>query len=247
MIEKVSALILLTFAPVALGVAAPLCGANKVEAAQSAAATGQPTDYLSPQNSVETQTKFSEEEIRVPVSIPFATEYVDDPEAEIGTEKVLQEGIDGQRTEVYLVKHWYGEETERSLLDVQITEPQKEVISRGTKIIWRDLQTPDEGGLPAGRQVLKYWRKLRAWATSYDGNCLGCRGKTFSGTPVTYGTLAVDPSVIPLGTRVYIPGYGIGKAEDIGGGVKGNMIDLGFDDVSKGWWHAQWTDVYLLE
>lgn len=37
------------------------------------------------------------------------------------------------------------------------------------------------------------------------------------------------------------------EAEDIGGGIKGQMIDLGFDDVSKGWWHAQWTDIYLLQ
>ena len=172
--------------------------------------------------------------------IPFTTEYVDDPESEIGTEKILQEGSNGQRTETYLVKCWYDEETERDLVDTQITEPQKHVISRGTKIIWRELETADEGSL-------EYWRKLRVWATSYDGNCFGCSGKTYSGTLVRHGTLAVDPSLIPLGTRVYIPGYGMGKAEDIGGGIKGERIDLGFEDVSKGWWHAQWTDVYLLE
>jgi 3D (Asp-Asp-Asp) domain-containing protein len=151
----------------------------------------------------------------------------------------LQEGINGQRTEVYLVKYWYGEETERNLIDVQVVEPQKQVVSRGTKIIWRDLETADGGNL-------KYWRKLRVWATSYDGNCLGCRGRTYSGTSVRHGTLAVDPSLIPLGTDVYIPGYGVGRAEDIGGAIKGNRIDLGFEDVSQGWWQAQWVDVYLL-
>lgn len=239
-IEKISALILLAFAPVVLGVAAPLCGANKVEAAQSAAATDRPTDYLSPQPSVQTLTRFSEEEIQVPIPIPFATEYVDDPESEIGTERVLQEGTNGRRTETYLVKYWYGEETERNLLGVQVEEPQKQIISRGTKIIWRGLETSDHGSL-------QYWRKLNVLATSYDGNCLGCSGRTYSGTLVRYGTLAVDPSVIPLGTRVYIPGYGVGKAEDIGGAIKGNQIDLGFEDVLKGWWYKQWTDIYLLD
>ena len=237
MIEKISALVLLTVLPVAVSNATTMHTLLVVETGH--APSLQP-DYLTSQTSVETLTRFSEEEIQISVPIPFEKEYIDDPESEIGTEKILQEGISGQRTEVCLVKYWYGEEMERNLVDIQITEPQNQVVSRGTKIIWRELETPDEGGL-------KYWRKLRVWATSYDGNCAGCRGRTYSGTLVTYGTLAVDPAVIPLGTRVYIPGYGIGKAEDIGGGIKGEMIDLGFDDVSKGWWHAQWTDVYLLE
>ena len=241
MIEKTSALILLMVSPVLIsGVAAPLCGANKVEAAQSAAATSQPADYLSPQTSPETLTRFSEEEIQVSTPIPFKTEYVDDPESEIGTEKILQEGINGQRTEIYLIKYWYSEETERVLLDTRIEPPQKQVVSRGTKIIWRDLETNDYGNLA-------YWRKLNVLATSYDGNCFGCSGRTYSGTLVRHGTLAVDPAVIPLGTRIYIPGYGVGKAEDIGGGIRGNRIDLGFEDVSKGWWRKQWTDIYLLD
>jgi len=240
MFERFSALVLLVVLLAALNVVAPSHGA-RVEAAYDAATTPTtPTDYISPQNSTETLTRFSEEKVPVVTPLPFTTEYADDSESEIGTEKTLQAGVGGQRTETYLVRYWYGEETERSLLDVQITEPQKQIVSRGTKIVWRDLETDDYGSL-------KYWRKLNVWATSYDGHCFGCRGRTYSGTPVIFGTLAVDPAVIPLGTRVYIPGYGIGRAEDIGGGVSGKMIDLGFDDVSKGWWSARWTDVYLLE
>lgn len=237
MVEKISALVLLTTSSIIISTVAEASGPDRT--------TIQPfnnvaIDYVAQPPSVETLTRFSEGEVSVVISIPFATEYTSDPESEIGTEKILQKGIAGQRTEAYLVKYWHGEETERILLDIQIEPPQKQVVARGAKIIWRNLQTEGEGNL-------KYWRKLRVWATSYDGNCFGCRGRTFSGTPVRHGTLAVDPLVIPLGTRVYVPGYGIGRAEDIGGGIKGAMIDLGFDDVSRGWWHAQWTDVYLLE
>jgi len=239
MIEKISALILLTVSPVVVSsvtaYASPVDNFEELPRADNLAA-----DYLTPKPSVQTLTKFSEEEILVSTAIPFEAEYVDDPEAEIGTERILQKGVEGRRTEIYLVEYWNGKEVERIFLNAQIEPPQKQIVARGTKIIWRNLETPDYGNL-------RYWRKLRVWATSYDGNCLGCRGKTFSGTPVRYGTLAVDPKVIPLGTRVYIPGYGIGKAEDIGGGIKGERIDLGFDDVSKGWWHAQWTDIYLLD
>jgi len=240
MLEKLSVLALLTVLPIAASsVASPFYGVS-VLAAQDTTVTSQPTDYLSPQTSVKTLTRFSEEEVQVIVPTPFEVEHVDDPDSEIGTEKILQEGVNGRRTETYLVKYWYGEETERNLLGTQVEEPQKQIILKGTKIIWRELETVDEGDL-------KYWRKLRVWATSYDGNCFGCRGRTYSGTLVRHGTLAVDPSVISLGTQIYIPGYGMGKAEDIGGGIKGNKIDLGFEDVSKGWWSARWTDIYLLD
>ncbi|MBA3347058.1 MAG: 3D domain-containing protein, partial [Actinobacteria bacterium] len=53
-------------------------------------------------------------------------------------------------------------------------------------------------------------------------------GHTASGLPVGHGIVAVDPSVIPLGTRLYVPGYGVAVAADTGGAVRGAMIDLWF-------------------
>jgi 3D (Asp-Asp-Asp) domain-containing protein/predicted nucleic acid-binding Zn-ribbon protein len=53
-------------------------------------------------------------------------------------------------------------------------------------------------------------------------------GHTSTGIPVGFGVVAVDPSVIPLGTRITIPGYGDGVAADTGGGVRGADIDLWF-------------------
>ena len=51
-------------------------------------------------------------------------------------------------------------------------------------------------------------------------------GKTASGLPVGVGVIAVDPRVIPLGTRVFVPGYGPAVAADVGSAIKGNIIDL---------------------
>jgi len=51
-------------------------------------------------------------------------------------------------------------------------------------------------------------------------------GRTASGLPVGVGVIAVDPTVIPLGTRVFVPGYGPGVAADVGAAIKGNIIDL---------------------
>jgi 3D (Asp-Asp-Asp) domain-containing protein len=51
-------------------------------------------------------------------------------------------------------------------------------------------------------------------------------GHTASGLPVGIGVVAVDPSVIPLGTRLFVPGYGPAVAADVGSAIKGNIIDL---------------------
>jgi 3D (Asp-Asp-Asp) domain-containing protein len=64
-------------------------------------------------------------------------------------------------------------------------------------------------------------RQLTVSATCYD-----LSGRTATGMPVGPGVVAVDPSVIPLGTKMYVPGYGNGVAADVGGGIKGNVIDL---------------------
>lgn len=63
------------------------------------------------------------------------------------------------------------------------------------------------------------------------GYCL--RGKTATGIPVGWGVVAVDPSVIPLGTRMTVPGYGEGVAADTGSAVKGAIIDLWFPSCSQ--------------
>lgn len=64
-------------------------------------------------------------------------------------------------------------------------------------------------------------RQLAVSATCYD-----LPGRTATGMPVGQGVVAVDPSLIPLGTRMYVPGYGNGVAADVGGGIEGATIDL---------------------
>ena len=71
-------------------------------------------------------------------------------------------------------------------------------------------------------------RTLTVSATGY-----ALRGRTATGVPTAPGVVAVDPSVIPLGTRLTIPGYGVGIAADTGGAVQGAVIDLWFPTTAQ--------------
>jgi 3D (Asp-Asp-Asp) domain-containing protein len=85
-------------------------------------------------------------------------------------------------------------------------------------------------------------------ATAYTASCAGCSGMTASGRPAGHGVVAVDPRVIPLGTRMYIPGYGHAVAGDTGGAIHGNRIDLGFDSNAQAYrFGRRSVMVYLIK
>ena len=73
---------------------------------------------------------------------------------------------------------------------------------------------------------------LHVIATAYTASCYGCSGFTKSGAHAGYGVVAVDPHVIPLGTKLFVPGYGRAVAGDTGGSIVGHRVDLGFDKLA---------------
>lgn len=70
-------------------------------------------------------------------------------------------------------------------------------------------------------------------ATAYLPTDGSAEGITAMGIPATYGVVAVDPRIIPLGSRVYIPGYGEAIAADTGGAIRGYKIDLCMESYSE--------------
>ncbi len=75
----------------------------------------------------------------------------------------------------------------------------------------------------------RFRRSLDMTATAYTRYDPGCTDYTYRGSFLRKGLVAVDPNVIPLGTRLFIPGYGFAIADDIGGAIKGLRIDLAYE------------------
>ena len=91
-------------------------------------------------------------------------------------------------------------------------------------------------------------RALYVSATAYSAHDPGNGNRTATGTLVRRGVIAVDPSVIPLGTRVFIPGYGEAVAEDIGGGIHGQRTDVAFDTHAEAlMFGRQDLEIFIME
>jgi 3D (Asp-Asp-Asp) domain-containing protein len=104
--------------------------------------------------------------------------------------------------------------------------------SRAQKVVAKTLAVQAQTAAPAGGtaapSVSDGARTLTVTSTGYS-----MAGRTATGLPVGPGIVAVDPSVIPLGTRMTIPGYGEGVAADTGGAVQGMTIDLWFPTLAE--------------
>jgi uncharacterized protein YabE (DUF348 family) len=171
-----------------------------------------------------------------------------------GKVKVLRPGVDGVKEVKYKVIYKDGKETSRFLIGEALKKaPIDKIVAVGS-LAWF---TPSKGG----RKIF-YTKQFRVKATSYtaDYACTGKRpgdrgfGKTATGTkakrdPNSYSTVAVDKRIIPLGTKLYIEGYGYAIAEDVGGGVRGRHVDLYFNPGSKEYheWFTHTVNIYVLK
>ena len=212
-----------------------------------------PIETLPIDQPIHTESSFTEKLEEETEVLPKKVVYQDDPETEAGEEKILEEGKDGKKIKIYKIIYSkpntsevgfdssevnQGEEYSRELISVETTPSKDKKILRGTKIVWRTLDTADG--------QIKYWKKMRVYATHYDSHCPGCNEWTAIGMKAGKGVIAVDPKVIKLRSKVYVPGYGMAVAGDTGGAIKGNIIDLGFDDAKTAGWSARFVDIYLL-
>ena len=93
----------------------------------------------------------------------------------------------------------------------------------------------------------KYSKVLTVEATAYSSQDPGNGNYTATGSRLKKGIVSVDPRLIPLGTKLYVEGYGYAVADDVGGAIKGHRIDLAYDSRSEALQFGRQTvKVYVL-
>ena len=155
--------------------------------------------------------------------IPYSTLRKPAFQLRSGTSRTLRTGINGLKEVVYQVTvSAEGVELRREIVRSRVLkQPRPEIIEDG-----RTAQLASRGYF-SGRRVITM---NATWYDPYhDGS--NDHGRTYTGVMAGYGVVAVDPHFVPLGTRLYIEGYGYAVAADTGGAIKGSRIDLAIDSM----------------
>jgi len=169
------------------------------------------------------------EEETVSEEVPFKVKVKETDKLPAKTEKVVQEGQKGEDKVTYKITYADGKEIDRKETGRErVKEPVTKIIEKSTV------------GTIKGKE---YSKKFTVKAYSYTGG-----GRTASGLPAAVGRIAVDPRVIPLGTRVYVEGYGFATAADTGGNIKGKTIDVYYNSAGQCRnWGCRNVTVYILK
>ncbi|WP_244834247.1 3D domain-containing protein [Clostridium sp. BJN0001] len=169
-------------------------------------------------------TKVEQKEVTEKQQIAFDTVVEKDSKLDSTVNKVKQEGSSGEKEITYTVTYKDGKECAKEVKSTKtIVEPTNKVIVQGTGQVY----------VSRGSGSVAYKRKLNCEATAYSGGYSTKTGRTPIRNVNGMSTIAVDPSVIPLGSKVYIDGYGYAVAADTGSAIKGNIIDLYFNSYGE--------------
>jgi uncharacterized protein YabE (DUF348 family)/3D (Asp-Asp-Asp) domain-containing protein len=188
--------------------------------------------------------------------VDFSIETRKDDSLAKGKREVVSDGEKGLVTKKYEVTLKNGEETNRELLKETVEkESKKKVVAVGTKVekTFRaasnsssseatessssSSESNNEATTTVSRGDTSEAKTLYMHATAYTASCSGCSGITATGINLKENpdkkVVAVDPNVIPLGSRLWVEGYGYAVAGDTGGAINGNRIDLFMSSKNK--------------
>lgn len=163
-------------------------------------------------------------------AVPFGTVTRKDKSLDSGKESVVQDGEQGLVNKHFEVTLEDGEEVSRELVKTEtVKESTDKVVAVGTR---PQVENVSRSQSPVATQTAAAsgGRTLTVTATAYTAGCSGCSGVTSTGINLNNNrnmkVIAVDPNVIPLGSRVHVEGYGTAIAGDTGGAIRGNKIDV---------------------
>jgi len=177
--------------------------------------------------------------------LAFNVVHKKDKSLEQGKKKVIQSGKNGVVEKHYEVILENGKEVARNLMkSITKKESVNQIVAIGTKAP-KQTTTVSRGATSSSKEFYVV-------ATAYTAYCNGCSGVTSTGINLRANpdakVIAVDPSVIPLGSKVYVEGYGYAIAGDTGSAIKGNKIDVFFPDKSSAYrWGVKRVKVRVLK
>jgi len=173
-------------------------------------------------------------------TIGFDVIVEEDSSLDSGIEEIIQEGVSGEKEVAYEVVYKNGKEVSRTLKSSRVvSEPVNKVVVQGTR-----KTIASRNG-----QLLDYKSVLYVEATAYSGGGITATGTTPVRDPNGISTISVDPRVIPLGSLVYVEGYGEAIAADTGGAIIGNIIDVyvnSNEEAIYNWGRRYDVPVYIL-
>ena len=191
------------------------------------------TEKTQPDQDIEV-IRVSTEQMEIEQIIQCGVERTIDNNLEKGLTRTIQNGQNGLSCDTVEIVYHNGMEVQREIIDSKIiTEPVNRVIAMG------NITNVSRSGSSLNFREARY---MVASAYTYTGN------RTASGQQPAVGLVAVDPGVIPLGTSLYIEGYGYAKAADTGGSIRGDRLDLFMEDHSQCLsWGRRTVKVYILD
>ena len=165
--------------------------------------------------------------------IPYGDERVADPTLEKGLTRTIRAGTNGVARNTIKITFYNGQEGKREIISTEtVQEPRNRVVAMGS------ITSVSRGGERLDIREAKY---MQASAYTYTGF------RTATGVAPSVGMVAVDPSVIPMGSRLYVEGYGYARAADTGGAIRGNTVDLFMESYSQCInWGRRTVKVYVL-
>ncbi len=199
-----------------------------------------------------TITRVKTEAVQEKKPIAFKTVIKEDKTKLKSQKVVLQKGVTGEKNITINVTYENGKEVNRKVISEVVTkQPQHKIIAQGT-------MSPTTFSRGGSDEIMNFQagstssKTINVKATAYcsDG---GNDAYTSSGRKAVrnsngYSTIAVDPNVIPMGTRLYVEGYGYAIAADTGSGVKGKFIDVFFNTSNEASnWGVKYLKVKILD
>lgn len=187
--------------------------------------------------------------------IAFDVKKQEDASLEKGKEKVVQKGKEGKLKKHFEVVKENGKEVSRELVKEETAEQSKDkVIAVGTKQSSPKIEQVSASGdskTVVSRSNESTGKVMTVSSTAYTASCSGCSGHTATGVNLKNNpnakVIAVDPNVIPLGSKVHVEGYGYAIAADTGSAIKGNKIDVFFPEKSSAYrWGNKTVKIKIL-